>query len=390
MPSTATFWEQLNRGEYAAAEFRRVGKNGKEVWIQASYNPILDRRGRPFKVAKYATDISEEVAVRDANRRLSNVFKEAADAVIIEDLDGIVVELNNAAERAYGWSREAIIGQPIKTIVPATMHAQADALLRDCKAGHPVRDVEGIRVARDGREFPVLLTLSLLSDSAGVPTGVVSFAKEITALKQAEAESRKRVEDLKVVIAQVVDAAEQQADGARTIAESSSNLSDGAQTQAATVEEMTASVNELTQSIQVISSSSMVARKQADETATIAREGAQARTEAANAMRLMEKSSEQINDIIQVISEIASQTNLLALNAAIEAARAGEHGLGFAVVADEVRKLAERSSEAAKEITQLIKESSRRVVEGSQMSDKVGAVPIGYCGGRGEDRDRDC
>jgi methyl-accepting chemotaxis protein len=135
---------------------------------------------------------------------------------------------------------------------------------------------------------------------------------------------------------------------------------------------MTAAVEQLVGSIESISKAASESRQQAEETSALAQAGGAAVFEAITSMGLIQKSSEQINDIIQVISEIASQTNLLALNAAIEAARAGEHGLGFAVVADEVRKLAERASEAAKEITGLIKESTKRVQEGASLSEKVG------------------
>ncbi len=178
--------------------------------------------------------------------------------------------------------------------------------------------------------------------------------------------------DLRKLVGEVIEAADQQSEGAQAIAESSNNLSESSQTQAASVEEMSAAVDSMLKSVQVISESAAVARQQAESTAALAREGGVATEDAVESMKLIQKSSEQINDIIQVISEIASQTNLLALNAAIEAARAGEHGLGFAVVADEVRKLAERSSLAAKEITQLIKESTRRVGEGAELSVRVG------------------
>lgn len=178
--------------------------------------------------------------------------------------------------------------------------------------------------------------------------------------------------DLKDIIGQVIESANQFAEGSSVISESSSNLSDGAQSQSATVEEMSASIEQLNKSIQAITQNAAEADRQARDTTVRAKQGGNAVQKSIEAMELIKKSSEQISDIIQVISEIASQTNLLALNAAIEAARAGEHGLGFAVVADEVRKLAERSSEAAKEITKLIKESTQRVSEGADLSVKTG------------------
>ena len=192
------------------------------------------------------------------------------------------------------------------------------------------------------------------------------------AIDELAAGIKKMLEDLAGVIGQVTESASQFNEGSRVIAESSQTLAQGAQQQSSGVEEMTASIEELARSIQGVKGNAQEADQMARRANKLAEEGGAAVQKSIEAMELIRTSSTQISEIIQVISEIASQTNLLALNAAIEAARAGEHGMGFAVVADEVRKLAERSNQAAREISTLIKESTQRVQEGAQLSEDTG------------------
>jgi len=178
--------------------------------------------------------------------------------------------------------------------------------------------------------------------------------------------------DLRELISKIADAADQHGEGSQMISDSATNLSEGAQNQAASIETISASMEELAGSIELVSGNAASCRSQAERTTKLALAGSQAVGDVIDSMRAIHSSSDQIRDIITIISEITSQTNLLALNAAIEAARAGTHGMGFAVVAEEVRKLANRTSDATDSITQLINESAARIQKGASLSEIVG------------------
>ncbi len=366
------FWDRLKQGEFTTGEFKRIGKDGKEAWIQATYNPVLDQHGHPVKVIKYAIDITDQkLRNADFESQLNAIRK--SQAVIEFEMDGTILDANDLFLDAMGYSLEEVKGRHHRMFVDAETQNSVEyaEFWAKLNRGEYSRG-EYRRISKTGHEVWIQGAYNPILGLNGQPFKVVKYATDVTQRVKLENEARQRREKTVELIHEVIESANQFAEGARVIAESSANLSEGAQNQAASVEEMTAAVEEMSNAIQAISDGATSSRDQASKTAEIASEASATRNEAVDAMRLIEKSSEQITDIIQVISEIASQTNLLALNAAIEAARAGEHGLGFAVVADEVRKLAERSSEAAKEIAQLIKESSRRVSEGAERSEKVG------------------
>lgn len=182
---------------------------------------------------------------------------------------------------------------------------------------------------------------------------------------------RRMLGELAHLIGQAANSALQFSEVSQAIADGAQELARGSQNQNASVEEITSAMECLVTTIEEVKDNAAAANRMAGDTNQLANRGGEAVQQSISAMALIRTSSEKISEIIQVISEIANQTNLLALNAAIEAARAGEHGMGFAVVADEVRKLAERSNYAAREVSVLIKESTQRVAEGVELSERT-------------------
>jgi len=174
--------------EVRNVEGLRQTKDGQIVPVLLTLSLLKDDSGKPFSIATIAKDISAQKEAEAELKRLSKVFMDSVDPILIEDLDGNVLDMNMQAERTYGWAPNELIGKPIKTIVPSERHSQADELLARCKSGDEVRNIEGLRQTKDGNIVPVLLTLSLLKDDSGKPYSIATIAKDISSLKRVESQ----------------------------------------------------------------------------------------------------------------------------------------------------------------------------------------------------------
>jgi methyl-accepting chemotaxis protein len=405
------FWDKLGRGEYDAGQYKRIGKGGKEVWLQASYNPIVGPDGKPFKVVKYATDItSQTLQTADYSGQIQAINK--AQAVIEFTLDGKVIRANENFQTTMGYTEAEILGQHHSMFVDPAYRQSPDYRMFWDKLGRGEYDAgQYKRIGRGGKEVWLQASYNPIVGPDGKPFKVVKYATDITAqVKGTEAlqaavqqtqdvvgaakenDLRHRIpldgksgdiahlcegvngliDTMSTMISEISETSHTLTSAAREIASGNTDLSQRTEEQAASLEETAASMEQLTNTVRQNAENAQQANKLASSASDVAVKGGSVVAEVVHTMDGITQASRKIADIIGVIDEIAFQTNILALNAAVEAARAGDQGRGFAVVAAEVRNLAQRSANAAKEIKGLISDSVSKVESGSRLVDTAG------------------
>ncbi|ETW13710.1 methyl-accepting chemotaxis protein McpH [Roseivivax marinus] len=398
----AQFWTDLAAGRSRSGLMERVGKGGRHVFLQASYETLKDPDDKPFRVVKYAFDVTRAKDLeRDCLDQIEAI--QMVQAVIEFEPDGTVRTANDLFCSLMGYAQSEIAGKHHRIFLEPAEAASADyqTFWPALRAGEK-KSGEFVRRDKAGNPVYIRASYNPIRNAAGEVVKVVKFAVDTTQLRVAAdsvrdglerlAEGRLDVEitqplgdldairvnfntsvsRIREIIGQVTGHTAEVAGEARAIASATDQLARRTERQAATLEENTAALQELTTSVKGSAESAAEARRRAtsamDDTE---RSGEVVRTATA-AMDEIATSSNKISSITSLIDSIAFQTNLLALNAGVEAARAGDAGLGFAVVASEVRSLAQRSSDAAREISELIGASEQQVKRGVDLVKKTG------------------
>lgn len=373
MPAEAfrDMWETVASGRPWAAPVKNRRKNGDHYWVMANVTPLLER-GQPVGYMSVRTELSRE-QVQAADTLYQQMRKEAESGSMRTTLKQGRVVMNTPLGKIKEWLQLSLSTKVLLIVLGLIVGMNVmDELLPVEQAGWHAASI-ALQLSLG------LLVWAYVSKTLIRPLHqLVDYGNHMAAgvlTEDLAADSKGVVGELQMALRQmrvnmfsiVRDATSQTGDmllHTQEIARGNENLSQRTEAQASNLEQTAASMEEMTGTVRQSATSAKQASELSATVSNVAKHGRQAVDDLDSTMEEIHRSSSRISEITQVIDSIAFQTNILALNAAVESARAGEHGRGFAVVAAEVRALAQRSSQAAKEISQLIADSGEKVSQG--------------------------